>query len=369
MPLTPGSNVSDTIRELHRGPTFKHTAQKFGKTDANRQAVAIALSNARKGRASGGVAGYDAGGGVNPVNAVIAALNAGSGAGGAPPAAIGSTPAANPAATPTTTTATPTNQVNSGLNPATGVAPAGTPTMGLQVQNTAPTASVATPSGVAPATGIAQPTTPAPGTTTPNNPIAKPLMAQGGALHRASGGFNMQKGPNLNPSWEEKQESRNMMHAGPVLSSVPGRTDRHNLMVPSSSYVVPADVVSGRGQGNTLAGANFFQQAFHMGPYGSGASMGIKHGMGAPRPPKPMGMMHSGGGKGGDNKIGTPVQVVVAGGEVIIPPDKLMEGLHGLLGYMPKDIKHAHRLMDAWMIHERKNLRKTLAKLPGPAKD
>ena len=108
MPLTPGSNVSDTIRELHRGPTFKQTAQKFGKTDANRQAVAIALSNARKGRASGGVAGYDAGGGVNPVNAVIAALNAGSGGGGAPPAAIGSTPAANPAATPTTPTATPT---------------------------------------------------------------------------------------------------------------------------------------------------------------------------------------------------------------------------------------------------------------------
>ena len=370
MPLTPGSNVSDTIRELHGGATFKRTAKKFGVEDARRQSVAIALSNARKGRSMGGVAGYDSGGGVDPVQAVITALSQGSGGSSGsigfspnpvPPSAVPAT--APPPAAPLIAGQAPPNQFNSTLNDNTGVAPNPVGmTGGANVAGQSP----------APAsqnTGVAQNTIPGSIGYTPNNPMMKPLMARGGALERASGGFNMAKGPNLNPSWETKQEARGMLHTGPVMSSVPGRTDRHNIMVPSSSYVVPADVVSGRGQGNTLAGMNFFQKAFHMGPYGSSGGMGIKHGMGAPRPPRAVGMMHSGGGKGGDNKIGTPVPVVVAGGEVIIPPDKLIEGLHGLLGYRPKDMKHAHRLMDAWMIHERKNLRKTLAKLPGPAKD
>ena len=51
MPLKPGSSkgtVSGNIRELHTGKTYAHTAEKFGKAKANAQAVAIALSNARK---------------------------------------------------------------------------------------------------------------------------------------------------------------------------------------------------------------------------------------------------------------------------------------------------------------------------------
>lgn len=51
MPLKPGSGsetVSDNIRELHGGKTYAHTRRKFGAGRANKQAVAIALSNARK---------------------------------------------------------------------------------------------------------------------------------------------------------------------------------------------------------------------------------------------------------------------------------------------------------------------------------
>lgn len=51
MPLKSGSSkdtVSENIRELHTGQTYAHTAAKFGKAAADRQAVAIALSNARK---------------------------------------------------------------------------------------------------------------------------------------------------------------------------------------------------------------------------------------------------------------------------------------------------------------------------------
>lgn len=51
MPLKPGSSestVSRNIEEFKTGPTYAHTAAKFGKARAEAQAVAAALSNARK---------------------------------------------------------------------------------------------------------------------------------------------------------------------------------------------------------------------------------------------------------------------------------------------------------------------------------
>ncbi len=55
MPLKRGasqSTVSQNISELHKGKTFARTRRKFGKKKADKQAVAIALSQARKsGRA------------------------------------------------------------------------------------------------------------------------------------------------------------------------------------------------------------------------------------------------------------------------------------------------------------------------------
>ena len=53
MPLASGSSsetVSHNIEELHTGKTYAHTAKKFGKKRANKQAVAIALSKAREGK-------------------------------------------------------------------------------------------------------------------------------------------------------------------------------------------------------------------------------------------------------------------------------------------------------------------------------
>lgn len=51
MPLKPGKSravISENIKELHSGKTFAHTEEKFGKLRADKQAVAIALTNARK---------------------------------------------------------------------------------------------------------------------------------------------------------------------------------------------------------------------------------------------------------------------------------------------------------------------------------
>ncbi len=53
MPLKKGSSrktVGQNIKELHTGKTFAHTKAKFGKAAADKQAVAIALSQAHKSR-------------------------------------------------------------------------------------------------------------------------------------------------------------------------------------------------------------------------------------------------------------------------------------------------------------------------------
>ncbi len=51
MPLKSGTSrktISSNIVELHEGKQFDRTAKKFGKKVADKQAVAIALDQARK---------------------------------------------------------------------------------------------------------------------------------------------------------------------------------------------------------------------------------------------------------------------------------------------------------------------------------
>lgn len=51
MPLRPGHTpavVSQNIQEFTGGPKYEQTSKKFGARKAHQQAVAVALSNARK---------------------------------------------------------------------------------------------------------------------------------------------------------------------------------------------------------------------------------------------------------------------------------------------------------------------------------
>lgn len=53
MPIKKGSSkkiISQNISELHKVKTYSRTKAKFGKKKANNQAVAISLSEARKGK-------------------------------------------------------------------------------------------------------------------------------------------------------------------------------------------------------------------------------------------------------------------------------------------------------------------------------
>jgi len=58
MPLKKGSSqkvISENISEFHGGETYGKTKAKFGKEKADKQAVAVALSTARKSGGGGGL--------------------------------------------------------------------------------------------------------------------------------------------------------------------------------------------------------------------------------------------------------------------------------------------------------------------------
>lgn len=309
-------NVSTLMGEVGKSPHIQ----------SRKQALAIAFETQRHSRAPGG-----------PVNGIgpVAGMNM-------PPAPL---PVAN------------------------GVMP-GVPGMGQALQG-APQSGLAGPG--AGQVGVPQNTAPAPpsspmqgspmGVAGPQ-PLPPPGMtpqmglngfAQGGSIpDLAAGGFHMERGPHFAP----KPHLPGGMTKGPILSSVPGRTDAHKTHVPSGSYVIPADIVSGRGQGNTIAGAGALQKLFKMGPYGAG-SPELKRGPGLPK--APITKMRADGGAIPEAEE-VPVRVNLAGGEIVVPPENLLAAVH-------PNLETAHSIMDAWVLHERKLLRKTLAGLPGPVRD
>jgi len=118
-----------------------------------------------------------------------------------------------------------------------------------------------------------------------------------------------------------------MDNGGFIDSAVPGRTDRHNVVVPSGSYVLPADHVSALGENNSLAGAKVVKDMF-----APGTRFGSR---------LPVTRFANGG------SVGEPVPVVVAGGEVILPPHIVRRIGNG-------DIKKGHEVLDQWVLATRK---------------
>jgi len=112
-------------------------------------------------------------------------------------------------------------------------------------------------------------------------------------------------------------------HVGPIMSDVGGRTDQHAMDVPAESFVIPADVVSSLGQGNTANGMAVLNRMFPQ----------------------------SGGGKG--------VPIMAAGGEFVIGPDAIARVGGG-------DLKKGHQALRDFVTHARAEHIKTLKHLPGP---
>ena len=116
------------------------------------------------------------------------------------------------------------------------------------------------------------------------------------------------------------------VHTGPIHSAVGGRTDHLAMNVPSGAYVIPADVVSGLGEGNTLTGQKILQRMFP-----EAAARG-----------------------------GKAVPIMAAGGEHVISPQAIVAKYGNL--------DRGHKILDSWVVGQRKKLVKTLKKLPGPAR-
>lgn len=155
-------------------------------------------------------------------------------------------------------------------------------------------------------------------------------------------------------------------HSGPINSSVAGRTDHLPLHVDSGSYVIPADIVSAYGEGNTSAGFKVMKRLFQGvpydgsgGPYGKGSRTYDTEGGPYGQSDSPYNEEIQNRAKGGPSSGKVPV--VVAGGEYSIPPHVVMQIGHG-------DMDRGHRVLDQFILRSRKELVDTLKKLPGPAR-
>lgn len=140
-------------------------------------------------------------------------------------------------------------------------------------------------------------------------------------------------------------------YAGPIHSEVAGRTDHLPMHVDSGSYVLPADVVSSFGEGNTMAAFKVLRRLFGGLPYENNATPygGSAAPYNQPLEPKARGGKASG------------VPIVAAGGEYVLSPAQVRMAGDG-------DLDTGHRVLDEFVLRNRKKLIKTLQKLPGPKK-
>lgn len=143
-------------------------------------------------------------------------------------------------------------------------------------------------------------------------------------------------------------------HSGFLHSSVPGRTDKLPISVKGGAYVLPADHVSALGQNNSLAGAEIVNKTFRLGPYGSkptklrGTKVSVPH----------LDLRRSKFAEGGATE---DVPIVAAGGEIVIPPEAILERFG--------DLEKGHQALDKWVLDTRKKHIRTLRGLAPPKKD
>jgi hypothetical protein len=189
---------------------------------------------------------------------------------------------------------------------------------------------------------------------------------RGGEIKRDMGG-DMGVSPSMGSPWWTRREASDTSGGGGFLHGItPGRADAVKTQAPAGSYVFPADVIAGLGEGNSLSGARIMQSVLDTGPHGIPMPRGGGGGRGLPRPPAPYREQASGGKvpdifperKAGGVKNGqTPV--ALSHGEFVATPKHAMMWGRG-------DIKRGHRIFDSWVKMMREEQIKKLKKLPPP---
>lgn len=205
---------------------------------------------------------------------------------------------------------------------------------------------------------------------------ARKTRAEGGTYTTTTTGPSAFMGNLLHEKIPASNDStvKHKLHEGPIRSPVAGRTDHLPMTVASGSFVIPADIISKKGEGNTEAGFKVAKELFspmggykisrhmfssapyfqHEGlpyhaskmPYGAGST--------------PYGARLATGGSPPEDT--NPVEIIAAGGEYVIPPRVVRAIGKG-------DIDYGHDILDNFVIESRKDLIKTLQNLPGPKRD
>lgn len=180
----------------------------------------------------------------------------------------------------------------------------------------------------------------------PQGAIIQQILEQRSIMpeqQRAAGG--LMSASEATPWWA-RAEARNAT-VGYLHGATPGRADAIKTTAPAGSYVIPADVVSGLGEGNSLAGAAGVEKAIRTGP----------HGIPLPRTGAPRRFsMHRADGGGTEH-----TRVALSDGEYVVHP-------HHVLRWGKGRLRAGHRALDAWVLAKRKKNIKTLENLPPPVK-
>jgi hypothetical protein len=116
---------------------------------------------------------------------------------------------------------------------------------------------------------------------------------------------------------------------GPLVHDGPGRHDDMNINVPAEAFVVPSDIVSALGDGNTLAGFKVLDAIF-------------------PR-------------SGGNPTKNAKVPIIAAGGEYVVGPEHVARMGNG-------NMKDGHNRLRDFVKQLRSANVKRLSKLPPPVK-
>lgn len=140
--------------------------------------------------------------------------------------------------------------------------------------------------------------------------------------------------------WFTKREAAEIYHqSGFLHSPSPGRADSLPRAVGAESHVIPADVVAGLGDGNSLAGAAVMNKIIRSLPYG-------------------MHPLHRADG-GGVEPEKVPVQL--SGGEYVLSPEQVAAVGGG-------DPRQGHKVLDSFIRNVRAKTIKKMRKLPPPKK-
>ena len=148
--------------------------------------------------------------------------------------------------------------------------------------------------------------------------------------------------------------TQHQVHTGPIHSPVAGRTDHLPMNVKAGAYVIPADIISSMGEGNTMAGFRIARKMFSSQPYMAKGEQPYTTIAAPYNEGKPYGARADGGK--------APVEIVAAGGEYVISPEDVIRLGEG-------DIDHGHEILDNFVTGFRAKTIKTLKKLPGPKRD